>query len=56
MKYLRFVATDPDRPAEVDETGTLPVDEWVEKNDAAGSTRTPRPVASSSRAFWEGDE
>ena len=37
MKYLMFVATDPDRPAEVDETGTLPVEEWVQKNDAAGT-------------------
>ena len=37
MKYLMFVAIDPDRPAEIDETGTLPIDEWVEKNDAAGT-------------------
>jgi hypothetical protein len=37
MKYLMFVATDPDRPAEIDPTGTLPVDEWVGKNDAAGT-------------------
>jgi hypothetical protein len=36
MKYLMFVATDPDAPAEVDETGTVPIEEWVEKNDAAG--------------------
>jgi hypothetical protein len=36
MKYLMFVATDPDRPAEVDETGTEPIEVWVEKNDAAG--------------------
>ena len=35
MKYLMFVAIDPYQSAEVDETGTLPVDEWVEKNDAA---------------------
>ena len=38
MKYLMFVATDPDRPAEVDETGTS----WRSrsgwsKNDAAGT-------------------
>ena len=37
MKYLMFVATDPDRPAEIDETGTVPIEEWVEKNDAAGT-------------------
>jgi hypothetical protein len=36
MKYLMFVATDPDRPAVVDETGTEPIEMWVEKNDAAG--------------------
>jgi hypothetical protein len=36
MKYLMLVATDPDRPAEPDPTGTLPVEEWVAKNDAAG--------------------
>ncbi|MFC6345328.1 YciI family protein [Nocardioides hankookensis] len=37
MKYLMFVATDPDRPADVVETGTVPIEEWVEKNDAAGT-------------------
>jgi hypothetical protein len=37
MKYLMFVATDPDRPAEVDETGVMEIEEWVDKNDAAGT-------------------
>ena len=37
MKYLMFVATGPDRPTDVDETGTVPIEEWVEKNDAAGT-------------------
>jgi hypothetical protein len=37
MKYLMFVAVDPDAPAEPDETGTVPIEEWVEKNDAAGT-------------------
>ncbi len=36
MKYLMFVATDPDAPAEVDETGTDPIEVWVDKYDAAG--------------------
>ena len=36
MRYLMFVATDPDAPAEVDETGTDPIEVWVQKNDAAG--------------------
>jgi hypothetical protein len=36
MKYLMFVALDPE--GDVDETGegTLDVDAWVSKNDAAG--------------------
>jgi hypothetical protein len=37
MKYLMFVATDPDAPAEVDETGVDEIDDWVERNDAAGT-------------------
>jgi hypothetical protein len=37
MKYLMFVAADPDRPAEIDETGTQPIEEWVDQNDAAGT-------------------
>ncbi len=39
MRYLMFVANDPD--GDVDETGegTIDVEEWVAKNDAAG-TRT----------------
>jgi hypothetical protein len=36
MKFLMLVATDPDRPDNPDPTGTQPVDEWVEQNDAAG--------------------
>lgn len=36
MKYLMFVATDPEAPAEAEDTGTDPVEVWVEKNDAAG--------------------
>jgi hypothetical protein len=49
MKYLMFVAADPDAPAEVDETGTVPIEEWVEKNDAAGTRllgERLRPAAS----------
>jgi hypothetical protein len=37
MKYLMLVASDPDAPAEVDETGVMEIDDWVEKNDAAGT-------------------
>ena len=37
MKYLMFVATDPDSPTEIDETGTLPIEQWVERHDAAGT-------------------
>ena len=36
MKFLMLVATDPDRPEVVHETGTQPIEEWVEQNDAAG--------------------
>lgn len=37
MKFLMFVATDPEHDgSEVDETGTLDVEEWVDKYDAAG--------------------
>lgn len=37
MRYLMFVATDPD--ADPDETGegTVDVDTWTETNDAAGT-------------------
>jgi hypothetical protein len=35
MKFLMLVASDPDRPENPDPTGTVPVEEWVEKNDAA---------------------
>ena len=37
MKFLMLVATDPDRPENPDLTGIEPVDEWVAKNDAAGT-------------------
>jgi hypothetical protein len=37
MKYLMLVAADPDRPAEPDLTGIRPIEEWVAKNDAAGT-------------------
>jgi hypothetical protein len=36
MKYLMFVCTDPDTPADETGEGTLDVDEWVEKYDASG--------------------
>jgi hypothetical protein len=36
MKFLMLVAGDPDAPADPDRTGTEPIEEWVEKNDAAG--------------------
>jgi len=37
MKYLMFVGLDPDRdPADNDLTGTLDVEDWVTKHDAAG--------------------
>ena len=36
MKYLMFVATDPDAPAEPDLTGVDPIEEWVDKADASG--------------------
>lgn len=36
MKFLMLVATDPDRPENPDLTGTQPVEEWVDQNDAAG--------------------
>ena len=36
MKCLMLVAGDPDAPADPDRSGTEPIEEWVEKNDAAG--------------------
>jgi hypothetical protein len=36
MKFLMLVVGDPDRPAEPDLTGTVPVEEWVEEYDASG--------------------
>jgi hypothetical protein len=36
MRYLMFVAIDPDADGESDE-GTLAVEDWVAKHDAAGT-------------------
>lgn len=36
MKYLMFVATDPEAPADESTEGTLDIDTWVSSNEAAG--------------------
>lgn len=37
MRYLMFVATDPENAADPTGEGTLPIEEWVAKNDSAGT-------------------
>jgi hypothetical protein len=37
MRYLMFVATDPDNEPDLTGEGTVPIDEWCDKNDAAGT-------------------
>ena len=37
MRYLMFVAMDPDAAADESTEGTLDVEEWVAKHDAAGT-------------------
>ena len=38
MRYLMFVATDPENaPDHPTDEGILPIEEWVAKNDAAGT-------------------
>jgi hypothetical protein len=37
MRYLMFVATDPDSAPDPSGEGTLPIEEWVAKHDAAGT-------------------
>ena len=37
MRYLMFVATDPVNAPDPTGQGTLPIEEWVAKNDAAGT-------------------
>jgi hypothetical protein len=36
MRYLMFVATDPDTDADASLEGTIPIEEWCDKNDTAG--------------------
>lgn len=36
MRYLMFVATDPENDPDASGEGTLPIEEWCVKNDAAG--------------------
>ncbi len=36
MKYLMFVCTDPETPPDETGEGTLDVEDWVDKYDAAG--------------------
>ena len=36
MRYLMFVATDPDNEPDRSGAGTLPIDDWCEKHDSAG--------------------
>lgn len=36
MRYLMFVATDPDIDPDAGLDGTLPIDEWCDKHDTAG--------------------
>lgn len=36
MKYLMFVATDPDTDADETGEGTLDIDTWVDTHEAAG--------------------
>jgi hypothetical protein len=37
MRYLMFVATDPENAPDSTGEGTLSIDEWVAKNDGAGT-------------------
>lgn len=37
MRYLMFVATDPENAPDPSGEGTIPIDEWVTKHDAAGT-------------------
>ena len=37
MRYLMFVATDPENAPDSIGEGTLAIEEWVAKNDAAGT-------------------
>ena len=37
MRYLMFVATDPENTSDPTGEGSLPIEEWVAKNDAAGT-------------------
>ena len=37
MRYLMFVATDPENEPDSTGEGTLAIEEWVAKNDAAGT-------------------
>jgi hypothetical protein len=37
MRYLMFVATDPENAPDSAGEGTLPIEEWVAKNAAAGT-------------------
>jgi hypothetical protein len=37
MRYLMFVATDPENAPDATGEGTLPIDDWVAKHDSAGT-------------------
>lgn len=37
MRYLMFVATDPEDDADPSGAGTLPIEDWCDKHDAAGA-------------------
>lgn len=37
MRYLMFVATDPDNEPDPIGRGTLPIEDWCEKHDATGT-------------------
>ena len=60
MRYLMFVCTDPDAPADESGAGTLDVDAWVDKYDGDGTrligerTRTLDEATSVRRRGGEG--
>jgi hypothetical protein len=37
MRYLMFVADDPDKEADPSLDGTLPIEDWCDKHDASGA-------------------
>ncbi|MDQ2958754.1 MAG: YciI family protein [Actinomycetota bacterium] len=44
MRYLMFVATDPENVSEPSLEGTLPIEDWCDKYDASGARVTGERV------------